>query len=118
MLLKILNIVVKCSRSFFLKAPLQLLKRTKIRTRIFLVSTEIISMLKCKKVLIIFSGFRFPKYKNSFLFRKYKIFFRDFRLLKYEKFSRGGFFFFFFFFFLSLKSYFLKYKKIFWASIS
>ena len=48
---KILNIVVKCSRSFFRKAPIRpLLKRTKARTGIFLTSPEIITILKYEKL--------------------------------------------------------------------
>ena len=44
---KIPNIAVKCSRCFFLKAPIQpLLKRIKARTRIFLA--KVISMPNMK----------------------------------------------------------------------
>ena len=45
MSLKIANIAVKYSRSFFVKTPIQpLLKRTKARTGIFLASAVIISL--------------------------------------------------------------------------
>ena len=42
---RILNITVKCSRSFFLKVPIgALMKGTKVRTGIFLASVEIVSI--------------------------------------------------------------------------
>ena len=37
-----------------------------------------------------FGGFQFWKCKKSFLLRKYMIFFRDFRFLKYKNFSQDG----------------------------
>ena len=42
---RIPNITVKCSSSFFLKAPIgALMKGTKVRTGIFLASVEIVSL--------------------------------------------------------------------------
>ena len=67
-------------------------------------------LLKYKKVLL--QGFRFPKYKNTFLLRKCKIFGR-FDFLNHNKFSRGGFF-----CCSSLRSYFLKYKRFVRVDIS
>ena len=85
---KILNVAVKCSRRFFLKAPIRpLLKLMNARTDSFLASAEIISMLKYKKFFKLGARkFCFPKYK--------KLFKSDF------------------FCFSSSKSCFLKYKKV------